>query len=326
MKLATKRAHHFTLDHESKQVLSVSKALIESLGYGEQIDELKRFLHEWVQQSHNEIKTSLTWQFGGNSKFFRPLMMFACHDAVATKTRDKHLLSRVAALEIFHNVSLIIDDILDRSRTRRGKATLHCKFGSLPALMVAGYITAEGFQIVHNDSYAIDRLAELLKRLGVAECLQWRLRRHPLGVEDWRAIAGEDTGSMFEVAACLAIRGETLRRYGHLLGVLYHGCDDVSDVRGSMALGGGGDEDIRDGILTLPVSFAIKDPLFAMQFRSHHFTDIDYVTHKLNAVLPEAEAYLDRIAQEACHEAIKVSRNPEKLLTLVTHTRRLSRA
>ena len=34
----------------------------------------------------------------------------------------------------------------------------------------------------------------LLKRLGVAECMQWRLRRQPLGVEDWRLIAGEDTG------------------------------------------------------------------------------------------------------------------------------------
>jgi hypothetical protein len=42
-------------------------------------------------------------------------------------------------------------------------------------------------------------LAELMQRLGVAECVQWRLRRQPLTVSDWRGIAGEDTGSMFEV-------------------------------------------------------------------------------------------------------------------------------
>ena len=30
-----------------------------------------------------------------------------------------------------------------------------------------------------------------------------------------------------------------MRRYGHLLGVLYHGCDDVGDLRGLEALGGG---------------------------------------------------------------------------------------
>ncbi len=313
------------LDDESRQVSSVSRNLIESLGYERHIKALKEFIQEWINQSDDEIKILLKWQFEANSKFFRPVTMFACYEAVSNKPIDKNLLSRVAALELFHNVSLIVDDILDRSRTRRGKATLHCKFGSLPALMASGYITAEGFRIVHNDAYAIDRLAELLRRLGIAECMQWRLRRHPLGVEDWRMIAGEDTGSMFEVSACLATHDETLRHYGHLLGVLYHGCDDVSDVRGSLALGGGGDEDIRDGILTLPVSLAIKDPEFAIKFREGKFSDLGYVTNKLNATLPEAESYLDKIAQEAGDQAVKVARHPEKLLTLIKHTRGLSR-
>ena len=51
-----------------------------------------------------------------------------------------------------------------------------------------------------------------------------------------------------------------------LLGVLYHGCDDVGDVKGLESLGGGGEEDLRDGILTLPASIAIKDPIIAELF------------------------------------------------------------
>jgi len=38
--------------------------------------------------------------------------------------------------------------------------TLHCRFGNLPALMASGYITAEGFDLVKNDAYAIACLAE----------------------------------------------------------------------------------------------------------------------------------------------------------------------
>ena len=53
-----------------------------------------------------------------------------------------------------------------------------------------------------------------------------------LSVEDWRRIAGEDTGSMFVICAVLGARSERLRQYGHLVGVLYHGCDDVGDQRG----------------------------------------------------------------------------------------------
>ncbi len=313
------------LDEESRQVQSVSRNLINTLGYEKHITALKEFIDKWVTHADSEIKDLLSWQFKGNSKYFRPLAMFACYEAMSNKPVDKKLLARVATLEFFHNVSLIIDDILDRSRTRRGKATLHCKFGNLSALMTSGYITAEGFRIVKNDAYAIERLAELLKRLGVAECMQWRLRRHPLGVEDWRIIAGEDTGSMFEISACLATSDESLRHYGHLLGMLYHGCDDVSDVRGSLALGGGGEEDIRDGILTLPVSLAIKDVKFAEKFREGKLDDIAYVTRKLNMVLPEAEAYLDKIEMEAINEAMQVSKKPDKLLDLVEHTRGLSR-
>jgi geranylgeranyl pyrophosphate synthase len=73
------------------------------------------------------------------------------------------------ALELFHNVSLIVDDILDRSRYRRGRLTLHCRFGELRAWMTAGYMTAGGFAMVAGDDYASRLLAELMQRLGVAE-------------------------------------------------------------------------------------------------------------------------------------------------------------
>jgi len=53
---------------------------------------------------------------------------------------------------------------------------------------------ADGYVRLKNDLHAIALFSELLKRLGVAECVQWRLRRTPLGVADWRKIAAEDTG------------------------------------------------------------------------------------------------------------------------------------
>ena len=77
--------------------------------------------------------------------------------------------------------------------------------------------------------------------------------------------------------------------------------------------------------MTLPVSLAIKNIKFAEKFRAGKPQDMAYLTNSLNAVLPEAEAYLDRIEKEACKEARRVSRQPQKLLILVEHTRDLSR-
>jgi geranylgeranyl pyrophosphate synthase len=222
-------------------------------------------------------------------------------------------------------MTLIIDDILDQSRYRRNKLTLHCKFGLLPALMTSGYIVSEAYRIVRSKPEVIRLLSELIGRLGIAECLQWRVRRQPLGVEDWRQIASEDTGSMFEVCACLGGRGERLRRFGHFLGMLYHGCDDVADVRGVEALGGGGDDDIRDGILTLPAAIAIRNPEIAALFCNAEEGTSYELAAALQAALPEAERLLDSIATEARREAIENARDPSGLITLVEHTRGLSR-
>jgi geranylgeranyl pyrophosphate synthase len=192
--------------------------------------------------------------------------------------------------------------------------------------MASGFITAGGFRIVAGDPYTVRLLAELMQRLGVAECLQWRLRRQPLGVEDWREIAGEDTGSMFEICARLGTRDDRLRKYGRLLGMLYHGCDDVGDVRGLAALGGGGDEDVRDGILTLPAALAIRDPETAFLFRNPGPRGAPELMRRMTASLPEAEAYLDSIAEEAREQAIANSERPQPLLALIEHTRALSQS
>jgi geranylgeranyl pyrophosphate synthase len=234
-------------------------------------------------------------------------------------------MSSAAALEVIHNVSLIIDDILDRSRFRRGKLSLHCRFGFLPALMTAGYMNCAAFKLVNPDAYSVDLLAELMQRLGVAECLQWRLRRQPLGVEDWRLIAGEDTGVMFETCARLGTRDDRLRKFGYLLGTLYHGCDDVADVRGTAALGGGKKEDVIDGILTLPAAIATRDLNTALLFRNASSENAAEITERLMMALPDAELYLDKVAAEAETEALQNARFPERLLGLVQHTRALSK-
>jgi geranylgeranyl diphosphate synthase type I len=108
--------------------------------------------------------------------------------------------------------------------------------------------------------------------------------------------------------------------------MLYHGCDDVSDVRGSRALGGGGEADIRDGILTLPAALAIRQPEVAALFRREQPSrrDLAAIGEAFRAALPAAERVLDQIAAEAREQARRFARDPKPLLLLVEHTRQLS--
>lgn len=304
----------------------ITADIIADLGFADAIGQFRATIETWVNGQGTDMRPMLEWQFLAPSKYFRPLTIFACHHAITGEPATPELVRSAVVLEMLHNVSLIIDDILDASPTRRGKATLHTRFGQLPALMASGHIVAEAYRIVADDPHDIRLCSALLTRLGIAECTQWRLRRQPLGIEDWRDIAGEDTGSMFETCACLATRDNRLRRFGGMLGTLYHGCDDVGDVRGLASLGGGGEEDLRDGILTLPAAIAIRDPKIRESFckPSPIPEELAAISDAMKAALPESEAELDRLAAEARWEAQAHSSNPAVLYALVEHTRGLA--
>jgi geranylgeranyl pyrophosphate synthase len=306
--------------------LRSSDDVIARLGAASDIRLLRERLARWLDGVDDELREPLAWAFSGTPKHFRPLTLFACHRAVRPAPASD-AVELAFAVELMHNMSLIVDDVLDGSDERRGIDTIQRKFGRLTALMASGYLVADAFDAFAEDPFAVRHLSELLRRLGAAECLQWRLRRQPLGVEDWRRIAGEDTGSMFEICAVLGARSERLRRYGHLVGVLYHGCDDVGDQRGLEALGGGGEEDIRDGILTLPAALAIRDP----QIRDLFCVDNDdrdrlaILASAFRAQLDDADGVLDRIADSVRAEAKRFADDAEPLLALVEEVRQLSR-
>lgn len=306
---------------------TVTRGIVADLGFVPEMDRLRDRLFAWIAESSAELRPMLEWQFDAGSKYFRPLTIFGCYRAQQDGEIPDSVIRSAAVLEMMHNMTLVIDDILDLSDERRGKPTMHAKFGNLPALMASGFIAADGFAMVADDAHDIRLFADLVKRLGVAECAQWRLRRQPLGVRDWEMIAGEDTGSMFETCACLATRDESLRKFGRLIGMLYHGCDDVGDVKGLESLGGGGEEDLRDGILTLPAALAIEDKAICDLFCKEAPSDAELqrISQAMIARLPDAESHLDQIATDAKWEAQVHTGDPGVLLELVDYTRELSR-
>ncbi|GAA4647547.1 hypothetical protein GCM10023115_55090 [Pontixanthobacter gangjinensis] len=306
---------------------TVTAGIVADLGFVEEMDRVRNFLNSWIEGVGPDLEPMLKWQFVEGSKYFRPLTIFGCYRAKFGGEIPDAMIRSAAVLEMMHNMTLIVDDILDQSDERRGIPSLHAKFGLLPALMASGFIVADGFDMSAQDPHDIRLFADLVKRLGVAECAQWRLRRQPLGIADWEQIAGEDTGSMFETCACLATRDDSLRKFGRLIGMLYHGCDDVGDVKGLEGLGGGGEEDLRDGILTLPASLAIQDREICDLFCKPTPTsdELEKIKYAMIAQLPAADAHLDKLAKDAKWQAQTQTADAGVLVELVDYTRELSR-
>src|SRR6266699_2174438 len=106
-------------------------AVITELGFNFEMDCLREEIGRWVAACHEELRDPLEWQFLGGAKYFRPLTVFSCYRAGHGGPIPQQIVRSAQVVEIFHNVSLIIDDIIDKSENRRGRSTLHARFGEL---------------------------------------------------------------------------------------------------------------------------------------------------------------------------------------------------
>lgn len=296
------------------------------VGVEDDVARLRSVIAAWRESAHDELREMLAYQLTARAKMFRPVTMFACWRAATGDDVPEALVRVAAAVELFHNATLVVDDIVDRDRFRRGRLALHCRFGRAPGMATGSYLTFGAASLVAGDEEAARTFLELGRRLAVAESHQWRRRRHAGDISAWRQIASEDTGSMFEACARAALPDGRLDRFGNLLGTLYHGCDDVADVRGSVALGTESDRDVSDRILTLPAAIATRDAATAELYEQAPAEADEELAERLAEALEAAELVLDSIAAEAEAEARAHARSPDALLALVRHTRALSAA
>jgi geranylgeranyl diphosphate synthase type I len=97
---------------------SKSTDIIAELGFIDEIRRMRAIIDDWIGQASREIRPLLEWQFVARSKYFRPLTIFGCYRALSNDRIPDTIIRSAAVLEMMHNVTLIIDDIVDESDER----------------------------------------------------------------------------------------------------------------------------------------------------------------------------------------------------------------
>lgn len=204
------------------------------------------------------VKPVLQYQLKGleRSKGYRIAFLYASAQCASSGLTYHELVGRAAVLHLFHESCLLFDDIFDRSRYRRGQIAAHCKFGRVPAICTAVWAKDVGLARYKESSALIEAICQCTTALIDAEAFQWAARKleRPTKFEDWFRIAKGSTGALFRLAAKLG----GLSTHDHVIDAIsigYHGIDDVHDLLEISGIGGGGADDLRDNIPTLPSCF-----------------------------------------------------------------------
>ncbi|WP_336327642.1 polyprenyl synthetase family protein [Halovenus sp. HT40] len=167
-------------------------------------------------------------------KRVRPTVTVLVCDALDGDTTQA--LDYAVGIELVHNASLVIDDIIDESELRRGTPAAWTAFGYGPAITASDGLIGEAFALFSENERAMQAVAESMVELGEGEAME--LVSEPVGEEEYMELARRKTGALFRAAAELgAIAAdadpftvEAFGQYAERVGVAFQMRDDVLDA------------------------------------------------------------------------------------------------
>ncbi len=183
------------------------------------------------------------------------------------------------AIELIHMATLVHDDVIDGASTRRGIPTVRAQWGDSIALYTGDYLFSQALLLVaeHGNEQVARILADVSLKMCEGEIEQIEtIGKLDLGVRTYLRRIKRKTALLFS-SCCLigALASDApppvaryLKNYGYYLGMAFQITDDILDFVGSEKIFGKPvGSDLRQGIITLPVIYALKDQIWGPRLK-----------------------------------------------------------
>jgi len=204
-------------------------------------------------------------------KFLRPQILLL--SAMTGKYDAERIRPLAAAVELLHTATLLHDDVIDDSPSRRGLPSAHTRIGRKDAVLAGDFLFSRCFMLAAQSSSpeTARGLAKAIDIIVSAELAQDSERWHftPSIRSCIRKIGGK-TAVLFSLAAragsteakAPARTVSALSRAAWAAGIAFQIQDDILDWQGDeKRLGKAVLNDLAEGFCTLPLSFALAaDP------------------------------------------------------------------
>lgn len=183
---------------------------------------------------------------------------------------DRKVLDLAVAVELVHSATLLHDDVVDASDSRRGRETARASYGNAASIFAGDWLLIEALRRVQRSAPTslLTDLFDTIEEMIFAESLQLENRgRLGMSRDDYFRVVEGKTASVFRWAMQAgAVTGglseaqqHALASYGLHLGIAFQAVDDLLDLTGeAVTTGKQLFTDLREGKMTLPLIFALE--------------------------------------------------------------------
>lgn len=209
-------------------------------------------------------------------KRIRPLIVLLSARACGASDLER-IVKAAAMIEFIHTATLLHDDVVDNSDSRRGIKTAHQSFGNESTILVGDFLYSRAFQIMVqiNHMGIMEVMSDATNTIAEGEVLQLINSGNPkINKEQYLEVIYRKTGKLFEAAmvvgGLLSNQSQTvlttLQLFGKELGMAYQIVDDVLDYSSSFEIMGKDvGDDLAEGKVTLPMIYTLERAMPDMQ-------------------------------------------------------------
>jgi heptaprenyl diphosphate synthase len=191
---------------------------------------------------------------------------------------DRGLVVPAAVVvELTHLATLYHDDVMDEAPVRRGAPSANSRWGNSIAILTGDYLFARAADLAADlGTEAVRIQARTFARLVHGQIAETVGPRESDPVAHHLKVIADKTGSLIGTSARFgamfadapASTVEALATYGDTIGVAFQLSDDLLDIASDSAESGKTPgTDLREGVPTLPVLYALADDLTSPRLR-----------------------------------------------------------
>lgn len=225
----------------------------------------------------------IAYTLASGGKRLRPFLTVLGAEMFGATAEDA--LPAALAIEIFHNFTLLHDDVMDHAAVRRGRATVHVRWNENTAILSGDQMLIEAYkQLSLLPAHKLPVVLRLFNKMGTEIC---EGQQYDVDFEACEEVSIDEyinmirlktsvlLGTALQIGALLGnaseAEAEALYRFGVNIGLAFQIQDDVLDVYGNpqtfgKAIGG----DILEGKKTFVLLTALRLADEAQRCKLHH--------------------------------------------------------
>ena len=235
------------------------------------LNELK-IVESMIKQDLNKekiISNIYSYIFKSSGKKMRAMLSLIA----SSKKQNSNRIKLAAVIELLHTATLVHDDVVDESPTRRGIKSVNNTWSNSHGVLIGDYIYSKAFMyMVDIDNNEIMKeLANATNEISQGELIQLEaIKNIDITLNKLKKISYFKTGRLFEASAKTGAiianadikYKENISKCAKNLGILFQIKDDLLDYSEELKIGKPVFQDIKEGKVTYPFYFAYKNANF----------------------------------------------------------------